>query len=600
MNVPQHIETLAFDKASTIIDESGVPQMVVNWLEEDNQQLAFTDLDIRSALTGWLATAFAGMPLTDENVAAMLNRAFLEFDVSASEVSTVTRQALHTMDYRPLPASESALTKSAYEAVLADRANSAEFLSTKRARHVAFTNAILRAQLGLAECVDGKMSVALGSVFRTAGVEGVGRNRYQHMQGSELVSAEPDAGFSPRTNDTENWEYGWEYEVATLVSDDLLRPESVPNIVVGIAGHRPHQHGSSVLELVHELLDNGRPLEHVTGDLGYFPGLRPEFALTPLREHGATVVMSYRPTDEGRALATSDDAILMEGRWYQKGLPTALVTAMKDFREASKRNRSEDGSRVLDADVQRRLEEQRDALLHARRAFEVHTPSTPANKYEQHYAYGSDEWKMAFVEGQYATTQFEKAFRDIDSELTPPVSPLPGEAAHGFITTLVVAATNAKHIAEWELYHSLDQGNGLMVDEWYALYRLLVPRIQKGMAAWSRERQSQAGSYWNVDDDEDTYEWRPDGAATVIEMERATDELADTIAGPLIASLRAQAEDFLNHEDGSKDLAREARIELALDFVDTDRHGGEDGTWPPVPVHGALVAAKATLVWSEV
>lgn len=146
MNAPQHIETIAFGKASTIIDESRVTEMVENWLDEDGQKLASTDLDIRSALTGWLATAFAGIALTDENVAAMLNRAFLEFDVSASEVSAVTRQALHTMDYRPLPASGSGLTKSAYEAVLTDRGNGAELLSMKRARHVAFTNAILHAQ----------------------------------------------------------------------------------------------------------------------------------------------------------------------------------------------------------------------------------------------------------------------------------------------------------------------------------------------------------------------------------------------------------------------------------------------------------------------
>lgn len=181
---------------------------------------------------------------------------------------------------------------------------------------------------------------------------------------------------------------------------------------------------------------------------------------------------------------------------------------MADFREASKANRSDDGARVLSADVQQLLEEQRDALLDARRAYEVAAPSSESSKYEQEHAYGSSEWTMAFTQGRYANTQFEKTFRRRESLLAPAAPSLKGETAHGFFTTLIIAASNAQLITEWELYHSLDEGNGLMVDEWYAMHHLLVPRLQEGMQEWSREVQPHASSYWNVDNYEDTCDWR--------------------------------------------------------------------------------------------
>ncbi|KJL22439.1 hypothetical protein RN51_01751 [Microbacterium oxydans] len=102
------------------------------------------------------------------------------------------------------------------------------------------------------------------------------------------------------------------------------------------------------------------------------------------------------------------------------------------------------------------------------------------------------------------------------------------------------------------------------------------------------------------DNDEDTYGWRPDGSATVIEFARATEEVADNVADALLASLRSQGQLFLDDEDASDDLSREARIELALDFVDDNRYGGWEGTWFPMPAGGALLAAEVRLGWSEV
>lgn len=123
--------------------------------------------------------------------------------------------------------------------------------------------------------------------------------------------------------------------------------------------------------------------------------------------------MEYAASQEGEVLVSAADAVLVEGTWYSDDLPDPLKTAMKGFRVASKGNRSEDGSGVLSAEVQQLLDEQRDALLDARRAYEVAAPSSESSKYEQEHAYGS----MAFSQGRYANTQFEEMFRDRESVL---------------------------------------------------------------------------------------------------------------------------------------------------------------------------------------
>lgn len=597
-NTQQPIETYAFQEASFIIDESAVAEKVRYWLDQDGQHPELSDVDIHNVLSGWLATALAGLPLNEVNVVRMLRAAPVKYVASEEDVREITDQVLGAMDPLPLPPRDKPLTKSEFEDLRMERERGGIKLARNRGRFVEFTNAILRAQMDITDSVDDSMSVALGSVFRTAGVEGVPQNRYRQMSGSEHVSLEPDAGFAVRNGEVH---YGWEYEVATLVSTDVLRSESVPNIVVGIVGHRPGVLGYAAPTLVEELLEGDHNVQRVTGDLAYFPHAHPDLVQRRLRDSGAELVMEYSPLDEGKALAASEEAILVEGTWYRKDLPEALKTAMKDFREASKANRTADGSRVLSADAQQLLEEHRDALLDARVAYEVTTPVSESSKYKQEHRYGSTEWTMAYTQGRYANTQFEKTFRDRESILASRTPWLSGETAHGFITTLLIAASNAQLIAEWELYHSLDEGNGLMVDEWYAMYHLLVPRLQEGMKKWSRETQPhEFDAYWNVDNDEETHHWRPDGSATVLEFVRATEELADTVADALLASLHTQAQHFLDDDDESEDLSREARIELALDFVDANRHGGEEGTWLPVPTGGALLAAEATLVWSEI
>ncbi|MBT2473025.1 hypothetical protein J7E68_00085 [Microbacterium sp. ISL-103] len=545
MNIPPDIATLAYEKATLIIDDSDVTEMVEQWLDDDVEGVFLTDLDARDALIGWLAIAFAGAPLDSRNVAALLNHFDTSFEIGEDDLREVTRQITSTMD----------------DKLGADAAKLAR-------RRREFTNAILRTQLKSTGHAGESISVALTSLMSTTD--------------------------------------GETYEVATLVSPDLLRSDSVPNIVIGVADGTQD---AAVGDLVRDLLGGENYIDHVTGDVTYFPGLPTDVALTPLRECGATVVMDYNPDDEGRVLATAEGVVLVEGRWYSDNLPEALLTAMKDFRESSRQNRTPGGQRVLSAEVQFDLEERRDALLRARRAFQVPTPPVTST-HEQIIAYGSADWSRAYRDGQYANKHFEREFLRHELALTPQLDPFPD--GHSFLTTLVVAATNEQRIADWKRYHSLDEGNGILIDEWYAMYHRIVPRLQDIMSAWSRDNQPEAvqasvlkvgvGGQWVVNQDEETADWTPDGNAAVVEMTRANIETAEQIVKIVAANLRAQAHNFARE---GRDLSRDARIILRLEFVDADRCGAdEDDVWAAVPAEGVLIAADATLVprdeWSRV
>lgn len=109
---------------------------------------------------------------------------------------------------------------------------------------------------------------------------------------------------------------------------------------------------------------------------------------------------------------------------------------------------------------------------------------------------------MSITDGLYENTSFRVSFRDANAALIPHTSQYTGEAAHGFMTTLIIASMNARRIADWKLYHALDEGNGVLVDEWYAMYHLIVPRLQDRMASWSAEKQPASlevgGGHWAV------------------------------------------------------------------------------------------------------
>lgn len=115
---------------------------------------------------------------------------------------------------------------------------------------------------------------------------------------------------------------------------------------------------------------------------------------------------------------------------------------------------------------------------------------------------------------------------------------LTGEAAHGFITTLIAVAMNAHRIAEWKLDHALDEGEGVLADEWYAMIHLVRSGLEEAMSEWSTQMHPAAlamdgAGRWNIEHDEETDGWVPDSATAVVEMMRATPEEATELVEQL-------------------------------------------------------------------
>ena len=213
----------SIDQATAIIRESGAVELVRAWMSEDGHAPASSEW-LRTVLVGWVATALAGRPLTEQHVAKTVKK-MPGSTVTTEQVARVTRRVLEVIDYSPLPASDGPLTKNEYEAVLAGRRLNATSLELKRLRFLEFTNALLLAQRDLVpELVGRKYDVALGSVFRAAGVAGLGHASYERLAGSDCVSLEPDAGFVHLHSDPDNFGYGWRSEVATLVPDTMEAP----------------------------------------------------------------------------------------------------------------------------------------------------------------------------------------------------------------------------------------------------------------------------------------------------------------------------------------------------------------------------------------
>lgn len=86
----------AFEEASAIIQHSGIGAAVENWLNDHAGDLPLLDLGAEVALTGWLAAALAGLPLTEWSVTHLLNTFFDEHEVSEEEVREATHRFLWT------------------------------------------------------------------------------------------------------------------------------------------------------------------------------------------------------------------------------------------------------------------------------------------------------------------------------------------------------------------------------------------------------------------------------------------------------------------------------------------------------------------------
>lgn len=597
-------------QAASILDASGIDQLLIRWMVEDDYR---KPVDPRTTLIGWVATALAGQPLTEEHVTRMLQTTN---PVSVDEVRAVTSRLLQTMDYKPLPAGFE-LSASAFDRVERERTQDAETLARKRARHLEFTQALLTAHLGrVGVSTAAPINVAVSTFFRGTRPQDVAHEDYPHRKPFELAAAEPDAGFLFRKAGRESsFYYGWEYDVATLVAEGPSACADVPNLVVALSSHVPGMTSDSASELIAGTQRNGQSLGQLIADRAYFSMLDAT-VLRNLSAGGTQVVMAYARDEVGRIIEAKGDAVLLEGRWYHKDIPDHLVSARLDFREASAKNRTPDASRVLSAQTQAELEERLDALLAMRRQYEVEQPMHDLADRTAAWMKAVAKEGVSIPTYSARNTLAQRHHRGWDgaepqqmlSGQSDGRTELAGEAAQGFVTALQLTAHNARLVAEWEKSRVLDAGTGFIFDEWCTLYGMVESRIKARMAKWSRsvqenevaaaEKEHGWGGQWVVDHDDLPVDWTPDAQTTVVQVTRADEATADTIAKRLLGRIMNLAEDRLYDCGTSTDLSHEFRIELRFDFIDEYMTDADENPLP-MPVGGLPLSADVALVPSS-
>lgn len=98
MTTQHNLAKTAFHEASFIITQSGIGRTVDHWLDDHARGvLPSLDLDATVALTGWLAAALAGLPLTESSAADLVNLFFDEYEVAEHEMREFTSRFLWTL-----------------------------------------------------------------------------------------------------------------------------------------------------------------------------------------------------------------------------------------------------------------------------------------------------------------------------------------------------------------------------------------------------------------------------------------------------------------------------------------------------------------------
>ncbi|WP_091232180.1 hypothetical protein [Microbacterium sp. 3J1] len=454
------IPTATLQEAMALVDASGVADLFVEWATEDGKTVRATRLSARQVLAVWIALELAQRESTISNVTSALSehltparrRAlgltddFLKH--SREQVARMVRRATvaltDLMDAFPTSTRGRRLTKGEWDGVLAERASISVELEQRRKRFLAFANRLLEAQHKIAAVSDSQqgVSVVVDSRFRSAGVRGVGQRRMDALGDTGRVSLEPDAGFwvQDPTGADRQARYGWEDELAVLISSDPGQPRSVPNIVIGFNPHLPSSgFATAAAEMLHDIAGRGAGLDHVVLDRAYM-ATRPDVLRTPLMNLGVKLVADY-PTNRLGVQALSDTGILVDGTWYAPSLPVELQDAGREF--ASVRGGAALSDRMEAAKVLKKK-------VTARAEFSRQHPRATdvSDRDEQHYPYKSEQWNKVNGMGRGAFETYAAALSRTEQN-RPGRRRMRGATALAFLGLLEVVGTNARILEDF-------------------------------------------------------------------------------------------------------------------------------------------------------
>nr|WP_314843373.1 hypothetical protein [uncultured Microbacterium sp.] len=442
--------------ALALVDDSGIVSAFEAWRAEDGVAAAVVSLPDRVLLTAMVALGLEGTAPSPAAVATLLgerltprtrlliglDHAFVALgcEQRRRRVRRAMARLLDVIDSQPLP-SRQRLTKGEWDAVIEDRAVRADELETKRQRLVEVANRLLGAQYNTlpVDCRGDRVNVAVDSRFRRARTKGISLNRVSALADSARVSAEPDAGFfvtGPSLFANQDSGYGWEDELAVLISPDPTRPGLVPNIVVGFNTHVPGQGGArAAMEMLEHVGERTGALGFVVVDRAY-TAVRRELFVRPLRALGADIVADY-PTHRLGVQEVVDGAVLVEGIWYQDSMPHRL-------KDAVKRTRDTGGSSPAER-AEARLE--LDALIAARGSFTLpaaeRARTSTELRHEQRHPYMSEAWTNAYLAGRRAFTATHATVRE--QRLSGAL--VKGATAQAVSSLLAIVGANARIVS---------------------------------------------------------------------------------------------------------------------------------------------------------
>lgn len=394
---PQFIVEVAAD----IIDRSGVVEKLTAWEKQDQKYRGGRKptLTVRAVLIAWLVVAYEQQPLYIFRVAEVLSvrlspEAAAVIGVPASfqkvlfldmvrRVERVMERVFGTVDYKPLYVRGTKekpglgrrrrMTREDLDRLMEERKHRAQELEDKRRRMFRFANDLLHAQYDALpdEAKTGALSLSQDATFLEAPSRALSKKRMNNGQPTQKMALDPDAGTYIRSYEQRrDWDgteqsairklgYGYEAELAVLVSNDPNHRESVPHIVVGFNFKTPNASpGRYAREVFEDIVEWGHTLGYISADMAYLPGANPDDLQRYLNEQGAMVTMRYPIPEhktlrgEGTIQAEAHGAHKVDGTWMCPVTPLTHRQINIKYREAVEADKHDDS--LTDEDRARR------------------------------------------------------------------------------------------------------------------------------------------------------------------------------------------------------------------------------------------------------
>jgi hypothetical protein len=449
--------------AAALVDRSGLLEKLSGWEKEDEKYRGGrpASLTPRAVLIAWLVIGYEQQPLYIFRVAEVLTvrlspEAAEAMGVPASfqqvpfldmvrRVERVMERVIGTFDYKPFykqgtkaepgVGRRRRATREQVAEILADRAARAEELEGKRRRMFRFANDLLHTQYDALppEARTHALSLSIDATFLEAPSRALSKRRMDNGQPTQKMALDPDAGLYIRTYEQRrDWDgtvdkalrkrgYGYEAELAVLVSNDPNHREAVPHIIVGFNFHRPNASaGQNAREIVEDIAAWGHGLGFFNADMAYLPGARPEDLQEYLRDNGAMVTMRYPVPEhrslvgEGKVQAEAHGAHLIEGTWTCPVMPHTHRQINIAYREAVEADKANE--KLTDND-----RKQRELAYRALR----HTRMEQRNKWELRLKERKDGKAVYGCPAQGADRSLDCPLKPNQPPTRPGVVPLP-------------------------------------------------------------------------------------------------------------------------------------------------------------------------------